>query len=649
MASIHNLLSQVPDAVLRTRLEEEYLRAVQSKKFGLVFEDHVPECTPLYGVPIRCGSVVARKLEKINELFIVVKISGEVALCQSKMTTETEEIPLNKLVAVAQFGEPIFPSLRPVDSVENAPDSPLWHTLIEADNYHALQLLEYLYPKKVDCIYIDPPYNNREKDWKYNNDYVDPNDAWRHSKWLSMMQKRLRIASRLLNPSTGVLIVTIDENEVAHLRLLLDELFPQAYIQMVTIVTNPKGSTRGRFSRVEEYAIYCFMPNAYVVPGNDSMLGEKGQTKKPRWKGLLRSGADSRREDSKNLFYPILIDAEENRIVKALDALPFPEKPQIGAKIDGYDVAWPIRNDLTEGRWMLSNTTFNELLEMGYISLGRYDSKRKTWGISYLSQSIRNQIETGKVVIVDRDEKRNVVDVEFASEQSKQMMTVWHRSLHDAGAQGSDLVSGIIGQTRAFSFPKSLYSTKDAIAAVVRNNKSALILDFFAGSGTTLNAVNLLNAEDGGNRRCILVTNNEASAAEQDELKAAGFQPGDVEWEKSGICASVTWPRTKYSILGTRADGTLLEGEYFTNQTIKAEMSRSFYQLGFVDSVASLSLQEKKQIVALIGKNKLAQSLAKADSRFIVSEKHSASILFDVEAAGEWMSALEDQDQTFTL
>ena len=153
MASIHNLLSQVPDAVLRTRLEEDYLRAVQSKKFGLVFEDHVPECTPLYGVPIRCGSVVARKLEKINELFIVVKISGEVALCQSKMTTETEEIPLNKLVAVAQFGEPIFPSLRPVDSVENAPDSPLWHTLIEADNYHALQLLEYLYPKKVDCIY----------------------------------------------------------------------------------------------------------------------------------------------------------------------------------------------------------------------------------------------------------------------------------------------------------------------------------------------------------------------------------------------------------------------------------------------------------------------------------------------------------------
>jgi adenine-specific DNA-methyltransferase len=222
----------------------------------------------------------------------------------------------------------------------------------------------------------------------------------------------------------------------------------------VTIVTNPKGNTRGRFSRVEEYAIFCFMPNAYVVAGNDSLLGEPTKAKKPRWKGLLRSGADSRREDSKNLFYPILIDAKQGKIIKALDVLPYPKKPDIGAKINGYDVVWPIRSDLTEGRWMLSNTTFNALLEKGYVSLGRYDAKRKTWGISYLSQRLQRQIETGEVVIVSRDEIRNVVDVEFASEQSKQIMTVWHRSLHDAGAQGSDLVSDIIGQTRAFLFPR---------------------------------------------------------------------------------------------------------------------------------------------------------------------------------------------------
>ena len=116
------------------------------------------------------------------------------------------------LVVVAKFGDPIFPCLKAMDSVCNAPDSDLWHTLIEADNYHALQLLEYLYAGKVDCIYIDPPYNTGARDWKYNNDYVDLADSYRHSKWLSMMEVRLSIAKKLLTPK-GVIICAIDENE----------------------------------------------------------------------------------------------------------------------------------------------------------------------------------------------------------------------------------------------------------------------------------------------------------------------------------------------------------------------------------------------------------------------------------------------------
>ena len=138
------------------------------------------------------------------------------------------------------------------------PDSDLWHTLIEADNYHALQLLEYLYAGKVDCIYIDPPYNTGAKDWKYNNDYVDGNDAYRHSKWLSFMQRRLQLAKKLLNPADSVLIVTIDEKEYLHLGCLLEELFPSAQIQMVTDVINPGGTNReNEFSRVEEYIFIC--------------------------------------------------------------------------------------------------------------------------------------------------------------------------------------------------------------------------------------------------------------------------------------------------------------------------------------------------------------------------------------------------------
>lgn len=257
-------------------------------------------------------------------------------------------------------------------------------------------------------------------------------------------------------------------------------------------------------------------------------------------------------------------------------------------------------------------------------------------------------IDDGRIRIVDRDPKTGVVSIEYTDSNNRAIKTVWHRSLHDAGAYGSDLVSSIIGQSRAFSFPKSLYSTKDSISAVVRNNKNALIVDFFAGSGTTLHAVNLLNAEDGGQRRCILVTNNEVSVEEARDLQRNGYQPGDPEWEERGICRAVTWPRTKYSIMGKRADGSPLIGEYFTNQTVTKEESRSFYQLGFMENPQGLTSGAKKQLVSLLrdkeGKTQLPQTLVKTDSKFIVSDKHTASILFDVNAVDEWLDALEDQD-----
>ena len=168
-------------------------------------------------------------------MYEVLAIKDGMAACVHKVTEEQEIIPVSDLVCVAQFGEPIYPYLKPLDSVCNAPDSDLWHTLIEADNYHALQLLEYLYAGKVDCIYIDPPYNTGAKDWKYNNDYVDGSDAYRHSKWLSMMEKRLELAKKLLNPDDSVLIVTIDEKEYLHLGCLLEEMFPEANMQMISL------------------------------------------------------------------------------------------------------------------------------------------------------------------------------------------------------------------------------------------------------------------------------------------------------------------------------------------------------------------------------------------------------------------------------
>jgi len=644
MAAITDLLQQINDPSLRKRLSKEVDRLSNNKKFGLVFEEHIPECTPLYNIPIKRGSTVARKTGKINQIYTVKKVIGDSCLCVNMTSMIEETIAHSELVSIAQFGEPIFPSLEPVAKVSNAPEDSLWHAIIEADNYHALQLFEYLYAGKVDCIYIDPPYNTGARDWKYNNDYVDSNDVWRHSKWLSMIKKRLLIAKRILNPDSGVLIVTIDEHEVHHLRTLLEDVFHESFIQMVTTVTNPKGVTQGRFSRVEEYVIFCFAKNAFVVNSNDNLLNIPDIGRKPRWKGLLRSGTNARRADRKNMFYPILIDSKKKRVIRAGNSIPFEATFDVTAKIDGYDVAWPIRTDGSEGNWGVGYITLNELISKGYVAVGGFDAKRKTWGISYISQPNQQRIERGDIQIVNRDPITGVVEIEYANEDIRAIKTVWHRTLHDAGAYGSDMVSSLIGLSRAFSFPKSLYSTRDALNAIVRNNKTALIVDFFAGSGTTLHAVNLLNADDNGKRRCILVTNNEVSENEAKDLKTAGYQPGDEEWEKHGICRSVTWFRTENSILGKRTDGTPLTGEYFTNQTTIKEIARSFYQIGFIDNPSSLSHNEKKQIVALIGKEKLPQSLVKPDSQFIVSEKHTSSVLFETESINEYLTALDEQD-----
>ena len=189
-------------------------------------------------------------------------------------------------MVVKRFGEPICPALTPVDQVIRAPHQP-YHVLINAENFHALQLLICCYEAQVDAIYIDPPYNSGARDWKYNNDYVDRADQYRHSKWLSMMKRRLELATRLLKPD-GVLIVTIDENEVGHLLVLLEDLFPGYLRHMVTVVINSKGTGKLNFARVDEHVLFC-------VPDNGTSV----------IKGIPAVGGGDGRPGSGSLFYPI--------------------------------------------------------------------------------------------------------------------------------------------------------------------------------------------------------------------------------------------------------------------------------------------------------------------------------------------------------
>ena len=170
--------------------------------------------------------------------------------------------------------------------------------LIEGDNYQALCVLNYTHKKNIDVIYIDPPYNTGAKNWKYNNDYVDKEDSYRHSKWLSLMRHRLKLAKSLLN-DTGVLICAIDENEQAHLGVLIEEIFASYDQHTITVIHNPKGVQGTNFSYTHEYAIF-------VVPKNKKTIGNRSLSEDEIYVSNLRNwGNESERSDAKNCFYPI--------------------------------------------------------------------------------------------------------------------------------------------------------------------------------------------------------------------------------------------------------------------------------------------------------------------------------------------------------
>ena len=603
MAAINDLINQIDNSELRERIQTEVDRMNKQKKFGLVFEEHLPECTPLYDIPVRKGSTVALKSGKVNETHAVLKIDGNKAICLPKSGGIAAEYPLLDLVAVAEFGEAIYPYLEPVDFVCNAPDNYLWHTLIEADNYHALQLLEYLYAGKVDCIYIDPPYNTGARDWKYNNDYVDSNDAYRHSKWLSMMQKRLRIAKNLLNPKDSVLIVTIDEKEYLHLGCLLEEVFPSARIQMISSVISSQGSTRdGLFSRADEYIFFVFIGDAEVSKSEDDMLNEgQSATKGQLWFQFVRTGKGNLRENSKNLFYPIFFDAEKGKIESIGEPIPLSVPKESIRAPEGLDIIWPMTADGREARWRTGVDIANRRLSKGLLRLGRTSKKDSGWSVLTVNEGTEKRIENGDIVIDSIDNTGAAKLVEKSGSSLRAPKTVWNKISHNAGWHGSKLLAKILVD-RQFPYPKSLYAVEDALKIVVRR-KDALIVDFFAGSGTTLHAVNLLNAEDNGCRRCILVTNNEVSDEEAKALTKQGRQPGEHEWEKLGIARYITWPRTVCSIEGHDTNGNPLTGSYVGNDIPMAEgfeTNVAYFKLGFLDKTSvALGKQFKEMLSTL--------------------------------------------------
>ena len=361
--------------------------------------------------------------------------------------------------------------------------------LIEGDNYHALSVLNYTHKGKIDVIYIDPPYNTGAKDWKYNNDYVDINDGYRHSKWLGMMSKRLILAKNLLK-TDGVLVCAIDDNEFHHLGTLLEEIFTGFEMHCITIVHNPRGVQGTNFSYINEYAYFVFRKGLKVIGPR------KIKEEDVDWRGLRDSGKESMRTDARNCFYPIIIQNEE--IIGFGDVLENSSHPKKQTEEkSGRWLVWPIDVKGIERKWRYARQSVESIKD-----LLRVKKTKKGY-----------DVEIGKDFGIVR--------------------TVWQDSKYDASEYGTKLIQDLVPDT-TFDFPKSVYNVYDCLAPIIAERKDAIVLDYFAGSGTTGHAVMILNKEDGGNRKFILCTNNENNNG-----NGAG-----------GIAEKVCYPRIKRVIEG---------------------------------------------------------------------------------------------------
>lgn len=410
-----------------------------------------------------------RKLKK-NNLGLVFEDKKEDVVEQSKIKVSVlKEVLKNRL---------------------NSDDAYPNNLMIEGDNYLALSVLSYTHKKNIDLIYIDPPYNTGAKNWKYNNDYVDKDDEYRHSKWLSFMRHRLNLAKNLLKDD-GVLICAIDDNEQAHLGVLIEQLFPAHEQHAITIIHNPKGVQGTNFSYTHEYAIF-------VAPKNKKAIGDRSLTEEEIYVSNLRNwGNESERTDAKNCFYPIILKGGKIIGFGDVASNEFHPKSANEKQKDGSIYIWPIDEKGVERKW-------------------RY---------------ARQSVEEIKDILQIKESRGGIVQIMIAKDYGT-YKTVWTDKKYDASEYGTKLLREILPKCD-FDFPKSLYTVYDCLFAVVGSRPNANVLDFFAGSGTTGHAVLEMNKIDGGNRKFILCTNNENNNG-----------------GNGGIAESVCYPRIKAVING---------------------------------------------------------------------------------------------------
>jgi adenine-specific DNA-methyltransferase len=632
-SAIDTLIGRIADAQLRADIRAAVSELRKVTDFGLVFEAHLPETVRLPQHSVRRGIKVTLRDLTDQSMFEVVSVDKKIATIRrvrnpdgsalsrdAAAEVEQQTQPLASLIALAEFGDPIYPGMRHLGSVERGGAKPS-HVVIEGENHHVLQALQFSHAGKIDCIYLDPPYNSGARDWTYNNDYVDSDDAYRHSKWLAFMSRRLQLAKQLLNPDASVLIVTIDEKEYLRLGLLLHQMFPNATMQMVSTLVNPKGTGRVReFRRVDEYIFFLLFgaatlgrlpdtaqvvtPPAETNPAETNPQDGNGATETSvrtegehaplevplDWQTFRRRDLASKRGTKKGgpaQFYPIYVNKESGRIEAFGEPLAQTTPRDRAPTRQGCVAVFPVRPDGTEMNWALTVPTAELRLKKGYVRAGRASpNEPQRYVIQYLKSGPISDVEEGRANVIGRDEDGSIIAV-YPAEQLRIPTTQWRIPSHNAEHYGTGMLKSLLPR-RSFPFPKSLYAVEDALRLFVAHNPDAKVLDFFAGSGTTAHAVMRLNRQDGGRRQSISVTNNEVSDAEANELHRQGRQPGDPDWERLGIFEQITRPRVTAAITGMTPDGDAISGHYkFVDEFPMAQgfdENVDFFELTYLDA-----------------------------------------------------------------
>ncbi len=449
--------------------------------------------------------------------------------------------------------------------------------IIKGNNLIALSSLLKRYEGKVKCIYIDPPYNTNNdtnNTFKYNNNF-------NHSTWLTFMRNRLEIAKRLLIPNEGAMIIAIDENEQAYLGVMLDELFNEYESHMITVVHNPRGVQGTNFSYTNEF-LYFVIPKGKKIIQNRKLDDEEIE-----FSPLRNWGSESLRTDAKNCFYPILV--KNGEIIGFGDVIEDDVHPSANEIVDNTTYIYPIDIKGVERKW-------------------RY---------------ARNSVEDIKYLLRVFNRKDGFLDIELGKDFG-QYKTVWIDKKFDANAYGKQWLNKIVDD-KSFSFPKSIYAVKEAIFSIVSKNKQAIILDFFGGSGTSAEAVSMINNVDNGNRKFIIIEQMDYI----ESITRERIVNSTVNGKESTLvyCELLENVSTLIEKIQAASEETISEikNEIYSDERIVPYITRAELEKAD-EEFNSLELEEKKKaLINLVDKNKLYVNYSDMDDEsYAISESDKA-------------------------